>query len=174
MRSRRIVTAAIAAAFVMLPAGTALAGSGPAPAPSDRAASKSTAAAPAGNPLSVRAQASGVCDDAHQIGETAYIRYNAEPIASVKQFYSPKCKENYSYIWLWQSFIDEEDDYLVAAKIWSYDQKEEFGRKVWLEDNGQEYWSEGTDTVQECTSAMGTVEPKDSHLTLTVTSEMRC
>ncbi|MBZ6228651.1 hypothetical protein [Streptomyces olivaceus] len=174
MRSRPIVTAAIAAAFVMLPAGTALAGGGPAPAPSDRAASKSTAAAPEGNPLSAKAQAAGVCDDAYQIGKTAYMKKDAETIASVKQFYSPKCKENYGYVWLWQSFVDEEDDYLVVASVFNYGEEREVGRKVWPEDNGQEYWSDGADTVENCTSADAVVEPKNSGRSFYAETEMRC
>jgi hypothetical protein len=174
VRSRRIVTAVIAAAFVMLPAGTALAGSGPAPAPSENSASKSTAATPEGNPLSAKAQAGGVCDDAHQIGKTGYIKRDGTTIASVKQFYSPECKENYSYVWLWQDFVDQEDDYTVSAGVWSYTQNHEFGTESWEADNGQEYWSGGTDTVGDCTSAGGAVEPAGSDTTYSGTTDTRC
>ncbi|MET9966028.1 hypothetical protein ABZZ80_08990 [Streptomyces sp. NPDC006356] len=174
MRSRLIATAAIAAAFVMVPAGSALAGSGPAPAPSERSASESTAATPEGNPLSAKAQASDVCDDAYQIGKTGYVKRDGETIASVKQFYSPECKENYGYVWLWQDFVDEEDTYTVSTGVYSYTQEKELGTQNFPADKGREYWSAGTDTVNDCTSAVGTVIPEGSPDKFTGSSDKRC
>ncbi|WP_326687949.1 hypothetical protein OIE63_12835 [Streptomyces sp. NBC_01795] len=174
MRSRMIATAAIAAAFVMVPAGNALAGSGPAPAPSERSAPGSTAPTPKGNPLSAKAQASDVCGDAYQIGKTGYVKRGGETIASVKQFYSPECKENYSYVWLWQDFVDKEDTYTVSAGVYSHTRGKELGTVNWAADKGQEYWSEGTDTVDDCTSAVGTVIPEGSPDSYTGSSDKRC
>jgi hypothetical protein len=174
MRSRLIATAAIAAAFVMFPAGSALAGSGPAPAPSGHSVSKSTAATPQGNPRSAKAQESGVCDDAHQIGKTGYIKRDGETIASVKQFYSPDCKENYSYVWLWQDFVDQEDTYTVSTGIHSSTQGKDLGTQKFPADSGQEYWSAGTDTVEDCTTGFGTVLPEGSSTTYRGITDERC
>ncbi|AXK35276.1 hypothetical protein DVA86_24170 [Streptomyces armeniacus] len=174
MRSRMFATAAVAAAFVMVPAGSALAGSGPAPAPSERASSQSTAPTPEGNPSSKKAQAMDVCEDAHQIGTTGYIKQGGETIASVKQFYSPECKENYSYVWVWQSFTDKQDDYDVSAGVYSYTQDKQLGTVTWPKDNGQEYWSEGAATVDDCTAAVGTLRPAGSATTLSGQSDKRC
>ncbi|WP_210592157.1 hypothetical protein [Streptomyces sp. GESEQ-35] len=174
MRTRMIATAAIAAAFVMVPAGSALAGSGPAPAPSERSASKSVAPTPKGNPLSLKAQASDVCEDAYQIGKTAYVKRDGATIASVKQFYSPECKENYSYVWLWQSFVDKEDTYTISTGVYSYTQGKKLGTQDFPLDKGQEYWSTGTDTVEDCTAAAGSVVPHGDPAKYTAITDKRC
>ncbi|MBU6536071.1 hypothetical protein ACFUIW_08875 [Streptomyces sp. NPDC057245] len=174
MRSRLIATAAIAAACVLVPAGSAFAGSGPAPAPSERSATQSTAPSPKGNPLSEKAQAADVCGDARQIGETGYIKRDGETIASVKQFYSPECKENYSYVWLWQDFVDQEDRYTITTGIHSSTQGEDLGTLKFPADSGREYWSAGTDTVDDCTTGFGTVLPEGSSTTYRGFTDERC
>ncbi|MGW7353226.1 hypothetical protein [Streptomyces sp. NPDC054784] len=174
MRSRMIATAAVAAAFVVLPAGSAFAGSGPVAPPSERTAAGSTAPSPEGNPLSAKAKAAEVCDDARQIGTTGYVKQGGETIASVKQFYSAECKENYSYVWLWDSFVDKQDDYDVTASVYSYSQDKQLGTVTWPVDNGQEYWSEGAATASECTAAVGTVRPVGTASPLTGQSDKRC
>jgi hypothetical protein len=172
MRSRMLATAAVAAAFVMFPAGSALAGSGPVTGPS--AAANSTAPTPQGNPSSAKAQAADVCEDARQIGATGYIKRDGATIASWKQFYSADCKENYSYVWVWQDFVDAEDDYNVGAGVYSYDKDETLGTANWTADNGQEYWSRGADTADDCTAAVGTLRPAGSATTLEGQSDKRC
>ncbi|MCT2588469.1 hypothetical protein LHJ74_00660 [Streptomyces sp. N2-109] len=174
MRSRRIAIAALACAFVLIPAGTAAAGSGPAPAPSERNTTKSTAPSAEGNPMSAKAKAGGVCPDAYQIGTTGHITRDGVQIASVKQFYSPECKENYGYLWVWESFREKEDDYDVSIGIYNHDQDETSGKRSWLDSNGQEYWSNGTDTASVCTSAVGTLRPSGSALTYEAASSKRC
>ncbi|OEU96925.1 hypothetical protein AN216_18435 [Streptomyces oceani] len=168
-----IATAAVSAAFVLIPVGGAFAGTGPA-APGSETASESTAPSPKGNPNSAKAQAAGVCDDARQIGETGYIERDGVKIASVKQFYSPECKENYSYVWAWESFINAEDDYDVSAGVYSYDQDKVLGQKSWPASNGQEYWSDAAKTTEECTAAVGTVRPAGSPTTYEGSSDKRC
>lgn len=174
MRSRRIAIAAVACAFVLVPAGTAAAGSGPAPAPSERSAPQSTAPSPEGNPNSAKAKAGDVCSDAYQIGSTGYITRGGVQIASVKQFYSPECKENYGYLWVWDSFRDKEDDYDVSIGIYNHDSDETPGKRSWIDSNGQEYWSHGTETVDNCTSALGTLRPSGSAVTYEAASSKRC
>lgn len=173
MRKRMIAAAAASAAFVLIPAGSAFAGSGPASS-SASSAPESTAPSAKGNPNSARAQAAGVCDDATQIGRTGYVKRDGVKIASVKQFYSAECNENYSYVWAWDSFINEEGDYDITAGVYSYDQDKVTGQKSWPASNEQEYWSNAAMTAEECTAAVGTVRPAGSPTTYEGASDKRC
>jgi hypothetical protein len=171
MRSRMLATAAVAAAFVMLPTGSALAGSGPAAGPS---AANSTAPTPQGNPSSAKAKAAGICEDAHQVGETGYIKRDGETVASVKTFYSSTCEHYASYVWLWQDFIDKEDDYDVSTGVYSTEQDKQLGTVSWPEDNGQEYWSNDVDLADDCFVGVGSVRPSGSATTLSGESVRDC
>lgn len=54
------------------------------------------------------------CQDGYPIGGTAYITWNGRwysdagpgsiTVASVKQYYSPRCRANWSYVYVWESF----------------------------------------------------------------------
>lgn len=149
--------AVLTCALVALPAGAAYAGSGPAPKPAERPGVRSAAPSPQGNPASVRARAAKVCADAHQIGSTGYVKRNGTTIASVKQFYSAKCKKNYGYVWVWDSFRNEKGDYDVTAGVYSYTQDKALGSKTWTKTRQQEFWSTGADTPKDCTAALGVV-----------------
>ncbi|WP_293990806.1 hypothetical protein [Streptomyces sp.] len=110
-----------------------------------------------GDPASLRAQAAGVCADAYQIGTTGYITRAGRTVASVKQFYSPSCGKNYGYVWVWQSFRDAVGDYDVTSAVYSYSRDEVLGERSWTNTAAQEFWSNGTSTVSECTAGSGTV-----------------
>lgn len=176
MRYLKTAVAALSCAFVLVPAGIASAGTGPAPAPGapSATAATSTAPSPAGNPASPRAQAAGVCADAHQIGTTGYISRAGKTIASVKQFYSPSCAENYGYVWVWQSFRDIAGDYDVTAAVYSYSRDEVLGKRSWTNTTAQEFWSNGTSTVTECTAASGSVRAAGDPSPVTGHSSKRC
>jgi hypothetical protein len=161
MRFHKAGVIAAAALALALGTGTAYAGTGPAPTPSARqtAAARSTAPTPAGNPADVRAQASGVCSDAYQIGSTTYFQSGDDgaTFGSLKQFYSPSCKQNYGYFWVWDSYVQTHSDpYTVTVGILDTDHpnsSEEVGTVTTKDTRQQEFWSEGTDTVQDCTRA---------------------
>ena len=173
MRYAKSAVAALTCALVMLPAGAAHAGSGPA-APSAQPAPSATAPSPEGNPLSPRAKAAGVCPDARQIGATAYVDRNGAHIASVKQFYSPQCQENYAYLWVWQSYRDVTPSYDVGLGVYSYDRDAVLGTVSAKGTHQQEFWSRGTDTVRECTSALGAVRTPGDPLADQARTEKRC
>ncbi|MDT9682397.1 hypothetical protein RND61_10000 [Streptomyces sp. TRM76323] len=143
----------------LLGTGTASAGTGPAPTPQQREATEAagTAGTEAGNPASAVAAATGVCSDAYQIGATEYIYRGSEKIASVKQFYSPGCDKNYGYVWAWKSFLDKNITFDLTVGVWSFDRNALVGRKDAFDTHAQEFWSNGADTVDECTSADGTL-----------------
>ncbi|MGW7353601.1 hypothetical protein [Streptomyces sp. NPDC054784] len=174
MRSRKIAVTMAACAFVLVPAATASAGSGPAPGPSQRAAADSTAPSAQGNPRSAAAKAADVCPDAYEIGTLGHVKRGSETIASVKQFYSPGCQENYGYLWVWQSFRDKEQDYDVSSAVYSYSQDEVLGSRTWKNTNGQEFWSHPTATATECTAAIGAVREAGVPLQYQAASSKRC
>lgn len=174
IRYAKTAIAALACAMVAVPAGAAYAGSGPAPKPSERSVAKSTAPSAKGNPSSQAAEAAGVCDDAYQIGNTGYTKRNGVTIASVKQFYSPECQENYGYVWVWESFRETAGDYDVTAAVYSYSQDEVLGSRAWLNTTGAEFWSYGTDTVTECTAAVGSVRKAGDPTPVHAASSKRC
>lgn len=174
IRYAKTAIAALTCAMLAVPAGAAYAGSGPAPKPSERSVSKSTAPSAKGNPNSKAAEAADVCDDAYQIGTTGYVKRSGVTIASVKQFYSPDCAENYSYVWIWDSFRKTAGDYDVTAAVYSYSQDEVLGGRSWLNTTGQEFWSYGTGTVSECTAAVGSVRKAGDPLPNNGASSKRC
>jgi len=163
------------AALSLLGTGVASAGTGPAPTPQERAATEAagTTGTEAGNPASVVAAATGVCSDAYQIGATDYIYRNTEKIASVKQFYSPNCDENYGYVWVWKSFLDKDIRFDLTVGVWSFERDSLVGRKDIFDTHDQEFWSNGADTVDECTSADGALSIVNE-ATYDVRTERRC
>ncbi|MFW6694468.1 hypothetical protein [Streptomyces sp. MAR4 CNX-425] len=174
-RLRKFALAAAATVLVLTPAGAAYAGSGPAPEPagkSDRAAT--TAPTAQGNPESKRARAAGVCDDAYQIGATGYIKRGGATIASVKQFYSKECNENYGYLWVWDSFRNGAEPYDLNLGVFSYDRDMVLGEITISDTKLQELWTTGTDTAAECTAAVGTLRPEGVPLPAQAASEKRC
>ena len=107
--------------------------------------------------MSARALEAGVCADAHQIGTTSYAYRGTEKIASVKQFYSPECDENYGYVWVWKSFLDKQIKFDLQVGVWSYDRSTLLGVRREYDSLNQEFWGNGADTVDDCTSGDGTL-----------------
>ncbi|MEU0956714.1 hypothetical protein ABZ353_30945 [Streptomyces niveus] len=175
MRYTKRAVVAAACAFALIPAGAAVAGDGPAPAPSKSSkAARSTAPSEAGNPASAKARVAGVCADAYQVGKTAYIDRAGAHVASVKQFYSKSCNENYGYLWVWDSFRKTSKDYDVSVGVYSYSQEDYFGTRVWTDHNGQEFWSGGADTVKDCTAAVGSLRRAGDPLAGQAASQKMC
>jgi len=175
MRARKTVfIAAVTSALVLLPAASAMAGSGPAPAPSKQRAAASTAPSAAGNPRSTAAQAADVCADAYQIGSTAYIDRGGLHVASVKQFYSPECNENYGYLWVWDSYRDNTSAYDITIGVYSYAQDAVVGKRSWSATHLQEFWSNPAGTVNECTAAVGSLRAAGDPAPGTAWSSKRC
>jgi len=174
MRYAKTAITVLTCAMVTIPAGAAFAGSGPAPKPAQRNAVKSTAPSAQGNPASKAARSAGVCSDAYQIGTTGYVKRNGTTIASVKQFYSKSCKQNYGYVWVWDSFRDTAGDYDVTTGVYSYSQDAVLGGKSWPKTTKQEFWSNGTNTVSECTAAIGSVRKAGDPTANQAFSSKRC
>ncbi|MEV6235820.1 hypothetical protein [Lentzea sp. NPDC051838] len=92
------------------------------------------------------------CDRVTQIGRTAYIDMGGGPVASVKQFKG--CGKNFAYVWVWDSWIKPGRSYEVQASIYPDGRNPAGGVRV---RNKQEVWSKGTDTLDVCTRASGTL-----------------
>jgi hypothetical protein len=170
-----IVMATVAALAVG--AGTAHAGTGPAPRSSSAKHTVTRSATPsaAGNPASVRAQAAGICSDAYQIGATTYMGGDAagNPLVSLKQFYSPKCQRNYGYMWVWQSFrTADPDPYVVQIGVYDQNLNKVLGQVTVQNTRQQEFWSQGTATVKDCTRADGNFE--STYMSVYTQTARRC
>ncbi|KRV48240.1 hypothetical protein AQ490_25925 [Wenjunlia vitaminophila] len=174
MRHLKATLATLTCALVLVPAGVATAGSGAPSGPSARATTPSTAGTPAGNPNSARAEAAGVCADAYQIGATGYVVRNGVKIGSVKQFYSPQCQENYGYLWVWDGFHDTGAVYDASVGVFSYKKDTVLGGRNWWDTTQQEFWSYGTDTVNECTSAVARIRKVGDPVDEEAASAKRC
>ena len=56
-------------------------------------------------PAPAAAATIGACSDAYQVGSTKVVPdEHRQPAMSVKQFWSPGCRENFAYAFVWQSF----------------------------------------------------------------------
>lgn len=178
VRRARMTGFAVAAATALsvLGSGVASAATGPAQTPQQRAANQAAGAAgtEAGNPLSSTAAAAGVCSDAAQIGTTEYIYRGSEKIASVKQFYSASCDENYGYVWVWKSFLDQKINFDVTVGVWAYDRESLVGRRDVFATHAQEFWGNAADTADECTSGDGTMHVPDVLKPLNARTSKRC
>ncbi|MFG2957463.1 hypothetical protein ACGF5O_27525 [Streptomyces sp. NPDC048291] len=115
-----------------------------------------------------------MCADAYQIGTTGYITRAGRTAASVKQFYSPSCGKNYGYVWVWQSFRDPVGDYDVTSAVYSYSRDEVLGKRSWTDTTAQEFWSNGTGTVSDCTAGSGTVRAAGDPAPVGRYSSRRC
>ncbi|MFC0540592.1 hypothetical protein [Kutzneria chonburiensis] len=53
------------------------------------------------------AAATGHCSDAYQVGSTKVVPdEHGQSAMSIKQYWSPRCQENYAYAYVWQQFRD--------------------------------------------------------------------
>lgn len=96
------------------------------------------------------------CSSTVQIGSTAYVKFQGQDIASVKQFEG--CDKNWAYVYVWESFRQRGLHWLLTAAVevnpgpnGTYQ-----GGTDKLND-AVELWSKGTDTVSDCTAAYGMV-----------------
>ncbi|MDF4250518.1 hypothetical protein [Streptomyces sp. WMMB303] len=173
--SKGALAAAATSALVLLPAGAAYAGSGPATPPSHpQKLTRSTAPSPEGNPASRAARTAGVCDDAVPIGTRGLIKRGSETIASVKQFYSKKCNENYGYVWVWESFRKTAAPYDITTGVYSYSDDSVHAAKAWKSTKQQEFWTDGANTVDHCTSGVGSLRPAGAPQSYQAYSQKRC
>ncbi|MFE6700613.1 hypothetical protein [Streptomyces sp. NPDC057718] len=176
-RARLTMAAAVSgAALSLLGSGVAAAGTGPAPSAQERAASTAAGAAgtEAGNPASTKAAAAGVCSDAYQIGTTSYAYRGTEKIASVKQFYSPECDENYGYVWVWKQFLDKKIKFDVQVGVWNYDRSLLQGERREYDSLAQEFWGNGADSVDDCTSGDGKLTITNEQGAYSARTSKRC
>ncbi|WP_156213520.1 hypothetical protein [Lentzea aerocolonigenes] len=111
------------------------------------------------------------CGPVTQIGKTAYIGGDARGAkASVKQFKG--CGKNWAYVYVWDSFAAQVGDFQITVAMRVSGLVE--GQKTYPR-NKQEGWSEGTDSLTRCTSALGAL--KDfviSDTWLTAETDKRC
>ncbi|MEU0886047.1 hypothetical protein ABZ345_46355 [Lentzea sp. NPDC005914] len=93
------------------------------------------------------------CSSTAQIGSTGYIKKNGVKIASVKQFKG--CGKNWAYTYVWDSYASLPGGFSSSAAM-VVNGDRDFGSNV-NGRNKQNVWSEGTNTLSECTRAYGEV-----------------
>ena len=174
MRYTKSALAALTCALVIVPVSIASAAEESSSDRPSAESSGSTAPSEEGNPNSQRARAAEVCTDAEQFGETGYITRNGETIGSVKQFYSAECDENYSYLWVWESFRDQVSAYDVHISLYSYMTDAHAVEQSWIHTHEQEFWSEGIAWRGEYSSAVGAVRAVGDPLPSEAYSEQVC
>ncbi|WP_100444540.1 hypothetical protein [Glycomyces xiaoerkulensis] len=97
------------------------------------------------------AQASPMCSDAYQVKGTVYIYGDqSTPVASLKQFYSPSCGQNWGYLWVWQWALDA--GYWLRGELAVYVQNETLQGTVPL-GRYQEFYTDAVPGYGKCTRA---------------------
>lgn len=100
------------------------------------------------------------CSDAYQIGSTGYITVDGATAASVKQYYSPSCKKNYGYVYVWQSFRSAHSHWFVSAGVsTTSDHINHASQGDW---DVTEIWSGAASTASQCTAGYGFLDVTNS------------
>jgi hypothetical protein len=87
-----------------------------------------------------------------KIGTTGYVKIGDAMFASVKQFKG--CGLNWGYIYVWKSWRDTHSRWDMCIGIRDAEHVV-IGLVCAVNSARAELWSEGTATLQECTSAVG-------------------
>lgn len=104
-----------------------------------------------------QAESAPGCSSVTQIGSTAYITNGGTNIGSVKQFKG--CNKNWAYTYVWEGFRSSHNSWFVCTSI----ARERAGENPLLMDlkcqsNKADNWSEGANTLADCTHAVGKIE----------------
>lgn len=94
------------------------------------------------------------CGSTVQIGDTAYIVEGGQTFASVKQFVG--CGLNWGYIYVWQGWRNTHSSWSMCIAIGDATTNYRLGLNCGGSIEGDvELWTSGTNTVQDCTFAIG-------------------
>ena len=106
---------------------------------------------------SAQAESAPNCSSTVQIGSTAYVKFQGQTVASVKQFKG--CNKNWGYIYVWESFRQRGLAwYLLAAVDVNPGPSNYYQGTTTNVDSVTELWSTGTDTLSKCTVGYGLIE----------------
>ena len=101
-----------------------------------------------------QAESAPGCASTVQIGNTAYLNEGGQTFASVKQFVG--CGLNWGYIYVWQGWRNTHSTWDMCIAIVDKATGAIEGPLCGGSYDGQvELWSEGTNTVNVCTTAIG-------------------
>ena len=103
-----------------------------------------------------QAESAPSCSSTVQIGSTAYIKFQGQDIASVKQFKG--CGQNWGYIYAWESFRQRGLGWILAAAVdVNPGPHADYQGGVDKLHEPVELWSKGTDTLSDCTAGYGMI-----------------
>jgi hypothetical protein len=109
------------------------------------------------------------CSSTVQIGSTAYVTYGGQTIASVKQFKG--CGQNWAYTYVWDQFRAKRTDYIIGTFIDAG--LEPLGYQE-SKRGAREDWSFGTNTLSQCTRAIGNIWTTSGDLLADAATSERC
>ena len=91
------------------------------------------------------------CGPVTQIGNTAYIGAHGQKWASVKQFKG--CGKNWSYVYVWSAYRSSHSSWEACAAVGDNSTHTLEGTQC--RTKTAEVWSLGTNTLADCTQAIG-------------------
>lgn len=91
------------------------------------------------------------CSSTTQIGSTAHITSGGQTFASVKQFKG--CGKNWAYVYVWSAYRSSHSSWDACAAVGDNSTKSLEGTQCRTKTTA--VWSLGTDTLADCTQAIG-------------------
>ncbi|WP_051468799.1 hypothetical protein [Actinomadura oligospora] len=100
----------------------------------------------------------GSCSDAYQVGSTKVVSdENGQPAMSIKQYWSPSCRQNFAYAYVWQSFRSSHPGTWTVdvGEIWVQSPGVEVdgGHRITYDTRQADFWSPGFAGAGRCTYA---------------------
>lgn len=98
------------------------------------------------------------CSDAYQVGGTKVVSdEHGQPAMSIKQYWSPSCRQNFAYAFVWQSFRSSHSGTWTVSlgEIWvqSPGVETDGGHRTFSNTRQAEFWSPGFAGGGRCTYA---------------------
>ncbi|GIG62984.1 hypothetical protein Lfu02_73560 [Longispora fulva] len=100
----------------------------------------------------------GSCSDAYQVGSTTVVPdERGQSAMSIKQYWSPSCRQNFAYAFVWQSFRNSHSGTWTVSvgEGWVHSPGVETseGTRIYNDTRQAEFWSYGFAGSGKCTYA---------------------
>jgi hypothetical protein len=104
------------------------------------------------------------CTDLHQIGQTAYIRWNGMTIFSVRQYASPHCDLRYGEAYAWLQFRQRHIPYELGVALFDDTHNRYLDARQFTPATGTTFWSTAATPHNTCTQATAEAWPPNEDL----------
>ncbi|WP_412543159.1 hypothetical protein R8Z50_12020 [Longispora sp. K20-0274] len=96
----------------------------------------------------------GACSDAYQVGSTKVVPdEHGQSAMSIKQYWSPSCRQNFAYAFVWQSFRNSHSGTWTVSVGEAWVGGDSPGERVFYDTRQAEFWSSGFAGGGKCTYA---------------------